>query len=173
MAFFSYYMGWLSADRESIKSSQNYRFVTETILQAQELSEAANAHFLLVYVPSKEHVYFPYLKNAHVLERVFTDAPRIGMDQEGFLHFTRERATPELTCQHMDDQANLLADFAAQHHLLFLDLTTTFQETAGAELYYLFDTHWNQLGHNLAAQTIYEYLHSRHQGRRDENFVLN
>jgi hypothetical protein len=60
----------------------------------------------------------------------------------------------------MDDQARLMADFAAQQDIHFLDLTPVFQEEAGAgvELYYAFDTHWNQLGHNLAAETINEYL---------------
>lgn len=160
LAFFSYYMAWLTADREAIKASQDYRFATETILQVQQLSDATNAHFLLVYVPSKEHVYLPYLNNADVLERVFTDVPTIELDQEEFLQFTRKKATPELTRQHMDDQANLLADFAKEHHMLFLDLTSTFQEeaSAGAELYYPFDTHWNQLGHNLAAGSIHKYI---------------
>jgi hypothetical protein len=160
MAFFSYYMVWLSADREAIKSSQNYRLVTETILQVHELSEATGAHLLLVYVPSKEHVYLPYLTNADILERVFADVPSIELDQEGFLQFTRERATPELTRQHMDDQSHLLADFAAEHKILYLDLTSTFQAEAGtgAELYYSFDTHWNQAGHDLAAETIDKYI---------------
>jgi len=37
-----------------------------------------------------------------------------------------------------------------------LDLTPHFRAEAasGAELYYPFDTHWNQNGHNLAAQAI-------------------
>jgi hypothetical protein len=175
MAFFSYYISWLSADREAIKLSKNYHLTTETMLQMQELSKTSNAHFLLVYVPSKEHVYLPYLKNADILERVCTDVPRIGMDQEGYLQFMKERATPELTRQHMNDQAMLLADFAVEHHLFFLDLTKAFQEKAGAgaELYYPFDTHWNQIGHNLAAETIYKYIQTKLHGYRNENFVPN
>jgi hypothetical protein len=56
----------------------------------------------------------------------------------------------------MDDQAHLLADFTAEQNINYLDLTSYFQEEAGAgaELYYPFDTHWNQSGHDLVAQTI-------------------
>jgi SGNH hydrolase-like domain, acetyltransferase AlgX len=160
MAFFSYYVSWLSVNREAIESSQDYLLARETILQVRELSEAAGAHFLLVYLPSKEHVYVPYLNDANTLALVFSDVPAIEPDKSGFLEFTSERATPELTLQHMDDQANLLADFAAENHIRFLDLTPVFQEVAGAgaELYYPFDTHWNQLGHDLAARTIYKYM---------------
>lgn len=160
MAFFSYYIAWLSADREMIESSQNFRLVTETMLQVQKLSEAADARFLLVYIPSKEHIYLPYLRDAEILTSVFADVPTLGLDEAGFLQFTNKRSTPQLIRQHMDDQENLLADFAAEHKMLFLDLTSIYREEAstGAELYYPFDTHSNQNGHNLAAEAINEYI---------------
>lgn len=160
MVFFSSYISWLSLSEEAIAGSQNYRLVGETILQVQELSEAVGAHFLVVYLPSKSHVYLPYLSDSKTIEHVFTDVPRLALDEEGFIQFTNETATLELTLQHMDDQARLLADFAAEHKIHYLDLTTAFQEEAGAgeELYYSFDTHWNQLGHNLAAETINNYI---------------
>ena len=160
MVFFSSYISWLSLSGEAIEASQNYRLVRETILQVEELSEAAEANFLLVYVPSKSHVYLPYLNDPETAAQVFTDVPVIELDDTGFLQFGNKTATRELVRQHMDDQAILLADFAAEQHISFLDLTSTFQKEAGtgAELYYPFDTHWNQLGHNLAAETISEYI---------------
>ena len=160
MAFFSYYISWLSLSRETIEASQNYHLARETILQVQELSESAGANLLLVYVPSKSHVYLPYLSDPETIAQVFIDVPRLELDETGFIQFTDETTTPELTRQHMDDQARLLADFAAEHSISYLDLTQTFQEeaSAGVELYYPFDTHWNQLGHDLAAETISEYM---------------
>ena len=160
IAFFSYYFSWLSVDRQEIELSKNYRLVKETMLQMQELSEAEGARFLLVYMPSKEHVYLPYLTDPDVLANVFSDVPTLAVDEAGFLQFAAERATPELTRQHMDDQVNLLTDFAAEHNILHLDLTSTFQEEAGTgtELYYSFDTHLNQNGQDLAAQSIASYL---------------
>jgi hypothetical protein len=182
MAFFSYYISWLSISREAIAASHNYRLVREIILQMRELSEAAGADFLLVYLPSKSHVYLPYLNDPEITARVLTDVPTIELDDTGFLQFTRERATPELIRQNMDDQARLLADFAAEHEMLYLDLTPIFQQEAGAgvELYYPFDTHWNQLGHNLAAEAIYNYIKeivsvspSKLKAIGHEDFVLN
>ena len=160
MVFFSYYVAWLSVDREGIESSENFRLVRETILQVRDLSEEAGAHLLLVYVPSKEHVYLPFVNDADMLARVFADVPTIELDATGYLQFTSDRATPELTRQNMDDQSRLLGDFAAENDIRFLDLTPLFQEEAGtgAELYYPFDTHWNQLGHDLAAGSINKYI---------------
>jgi len=160
MAFFSYYISWLSLREETMAASQNYRLVGETILQVRELSEKAGAHFLLVYLPSKSHVYLPYLNDPETIALVFADVPALELDDAGFIQFTNEPATPELTRQHMDDQAHLLADFAAEQDISFLDLTSAFQKAAGAgaELYYPFDTHWNQFGHDLAAETINKYI---------------
>ena len=84
----------------------------------------------------------------------------ITTDANGFRNIPPEKATPEFARQHMDHQADLLADFAAKHNINYLDLTPYFRAEAGtsAELYYWFDTHWNQLGHDLAAETINEYI---------------
>ena len=163
MVFFSSYISWLSLSREAIEASQNYRLVSETILQMQELSESAGANFLLVYVPSKSHVYLPYLNDPDTIARVFTDVPVIELDDKGSLQFRDKIVNPDLVRQHMDDQARLLADFAAENHIHFLNLTPFFQTEAGtgAELYYPFDTHWNQLGQDLAAETIYMYMEDK------------
>jgi len=166
MVFFSSYISWLSLSREAIEASQNYRLVRENILQMQELSESAGANFLLVYVPSKSHVYLPYLNDPDTIARVFTDVPVIELDDKRFLQFRDKTVAPDLVRQHMDDQGRLLADFAAENHIHFLNLTPIFQEEAGAgaALYYPFDTHWNQLGHDLAAVSIDEYLEERLPG---------
>lgn len=160
LVFFSYYFSWLSLGKEAIVASQNYRLVKETILQVQELSEEVGARFLLVYVPSKEHVYLPFLDDAETLAQVFIDVPALELDKAGFIQFAGQKATPEVTLQHMDNQAHLLADFAAEQNIHYLDLTPAFQEEAsmGEELYYPFDTHWNQSGHDLAAEVISEYI---------------
>jgi hypothetical protein len=160
MAFFSAYISWLSVRGEVIESSQDYRIVSDAILAARELSEGVRARFLLVYIPSKEHVYLPYLEDAETLRRVYADVPTLALDEAGYLQFTTLPATRELTLRYMDDQASLLADFAEDQDVPFLNLTSAFQEEAGtgAELYYPFDTHWNQRGHDLAAQTIASYM---------------
>jgi hypothetical protein len=160
MTFFSAYISWLSVSGEVMEASQGYRIVRDTILSARALSEEVDARFLLVYIPSKEHVYLPYLEDVETVRRVFADVPTLAQDEAGFLEFTSRPATLELALRHMDDQANLLADFAQDQELAFLNLTPTFREAAatGVELYYPFDSHWNQQGHDLAAQTIASYM---------------
>lgn len=164
MAFFPYYLGWLTTDRQAMESSQNFRLVREAILQMKELSETQKARFLVVYLPSKERVYLPHLmKDEKTLARVFTNVPTVELEESGFLQLTNERAAPERAGENMNGQAELLADFAAEYHIHYLDLTSIYQEEAnrGAELYYPFDTHMNQYGYDLAAKAIHEYLQSQ------------
>jgi hypothetical protein len=160
MAFFPAYVAWVVASDELIEPSQNYRLVQETILEVKALSEEAEADFLLVYVPTKEHIYLPYLNDTETLAHILTDVPTLELDEDGFLQFTNQKATLEMTRQHLDDQARLLSDFATEQEIAFLDLTLPFQteSATGAELYYPFDTHWNQNGHDLAGQTISLYI---------------
>ena len=174
MAFFSAYLGWLAVSGEVIESSQDYRIARDAILATRESSEEMDARLLLVYIPSKEHIYLPYLEDVETAGRVFADVPTLAQDEAGFLEFTSRPATHELALRHMDDQANLLADFAEDQGMAFLNLTPTFREAAGTgvELYYPFDTHWNQQGHDLAAQTIASYMERMamvtHKERRGE-----
>jgi len=160
LTFFPPYISWLSISDGSLERSQNYRLVQETILKVRDLSAAAGSRFLLVFLPSKEHVYLPYLNDPETLAKVFADVPTLELNEAGSIQFTEQKATPELIFLNMDAQAHLLADFSAQQDINYLDLTSTFQKEAGAgaELYYLYDTHWNQSGHDLAAQMIAKYI---------------
>jgi hypothetical protein len=163
MAFLPAYVAWLSVDRERIAASQNYHVAMGSIQQMADLSDDIGAQFLLVFIPSKIHTYLPYLKDDETLARVFAGVHALDLDGAGYLQFTPAAATADLTRQHMDDQAGLLAEYAAEHNLRFLDLTARFQNAAatGEALYYAFDTHWNQQGHDLAAQAICQTVAAR------------
>ena len=160
MAFLSYYISWLALDRWTIESSRNYLLVMETIQEVRDMAEVAGAGFLLVYVPSKPHVYLPFITESETLTRVFSGVPTVELDGSGYLQITTQTATPEMTFEHMGDQVLALTDFAAEHDINLLDLTPHFAAAAatGAELYYPFDTHWNQNGHDLATETIARYI---------------
>jgi SGNH hydrolase-like domain, acetyltransferase AlgX len=164
-------LGWLSVSGDVIELSQNYHLVRETNLKARDLSEAAGSHFLLVYMPSKEHVYMPYLNDAETLANVFTDVQELSLDDAKYLQFTNQKVVPGVSLQYMDDQANLMAEFAAEQNFNFINLTSYFQEEAGrgVELYYPFDTHWNQSGHNLAARIIAAYIQDMDTASSSQN----
>lgn len=104
------------------------------LARGRRLAEAADAHLVVVLVPSKEEVYWPML------------APRLAH-------------AASLPIRQPDV---LLAQFCRQQNIPCLDLYQRFASAAqqGAVLYFSRDAHWNAAGHALAAETLWEFLKS-------------
>lgn len=116
----------------------------------------------VIFVPSKEQVYYPYV---HPGERrwlrgiarevvvdgsgkvVLRDAPMSEEDEAAFI-------------DSLGDQRDAMRDLAEERGWLFIDLLQPFQEKAfaGEILYYIYDGHWNQAGHDLAGQVIADFM---------------
>ncbi len=160
MAFFSRYISWLSLSRTDILDSRNYFYTTRTLSEMKAASAAAGARLLVVYLPSKPHVYLPFLFGTEDLERILDGVEGVFLDREGFLQFSGRPLALDDLMAHRDDQAAVLAAFARENGIDFIDLTPHFQAAAaeGTGLYYPYDTHWNQNGHDLAARIVADYL---------------
>ena len=63
---------------------------------------------------------------------------------------------------HMDDQRDVLRDFAEANGIEFLDLLPVMQAAAaqGENLYWYADTHWREAGQRIAGETIADYIMS-------------
>lgn len=160
LSFLDGYVSMLTAHRTDIKASQNYRLATASLLDVKHASERIGARFLLVYIPSKAHVYLPLMKHG-VVEQVTKTIPKVELS-DGVLVF--DSSTIGLSAQdflaHIHDQIQVLREFAADRDIEFIDLTPHFQAEAerGEELYFQFSTHWNNRGHQLAAEVLAQYL---------------
>lgn len=116
----------------------------------------------VIFVPSKEQVYYPYIHegerrwlrdNARALfltERntlQLRDAPFSAEDEGAFI-------------AHLGDQRDALEQLAAEQGWLFIDLLAPFEAraAAGELLYYRYDGHWNQDGHDLAGTIIADFM---------------
>ena len=160
MSFNLFYISWLSVDRYAAESSGSFRILQETVLEAATESRAVGACFLLVYFPSKPRVYLPYVASQDTWSKVTTGIRSVGLSDTASLELSDVPVTPDLVRQNMDGQAEAMHAFAAREGIQFLNLTPDFQHRAssGDELYYEFDTHWNQKGHDFAAEIISEYI---------------
>jgi hypothetical protein len=160
LAFTSQYVGILTMSRSQIEQSKNFELVKRAILEAKEVSETINAHFLLAYFPSEPHVYLPYITEPQMVADITRDAPSIVLNDSGALQMVAGPADSRLLKQNLDSQAQALASFALENGITFLDLTPYFQEKAaeGLELYNYADTHWNSAGHTLAAQILANFI---------------
>lgn len=155
----------MSASYETVAASDEFAAITRALRELHELTAVQNAHLLLVYVPSKEEVYWPRLWDDvdvnNVLERSVTVT--LSQGDHGRLQWTPRYISYDTMSANYDAQARLLAEFAAAHQIDFLDLTSALREKTirEGEFYHYADPHWNQAGNQLVADLIQAYMRQR------------
>jgi len=142
---------------QSLEQSSQYAVTRQALIDTNNETRAAGAQFVLMFVPHDAHVYWPFLSDSQIAaigRRVLSpntaDLP---------LNGSVEALAAQMRAN-MDVQRTALAQLAAEQGFAFLDLTPVFQQATaeGASLYFYGDLHWNQAGHNLAHQTLLEFL---------------
>lgn len=163
LALLPYYLWWHVGDIQTFSDSVNFDVLTESLMQFAAASDAQTCR-MFVFMPTKEQLYYRYI---HPDKRQWLRA----VAQE----LTLEQATRELTLINApfteEEEPAFLARLTSQRDAVrarveslggwhFVDLLPVFEEAVarGELLYYPYDTHWNQDGHALAAQTVAEYM---------------
>jgi len=151
-----------SADYETLARSDEFAAVKAGLLELDQLVRSQGGRFLVVYVPSKEHVLWSRIWDPvdvnNVLERTMTVTLSDG--DHGFLRFDPDYLSYTAFSENIMAQERLLSDFTREAGIEFLNLTPVFwqQSIERGELYHFADPHWNQAGNQLAADTIQDYM---------------
>jgi hypothetical protein len=155
----------MSADYETLARSDEFARIRAGLVELNQLLDARGARLLVVYVPSKEHVYWsriwdPEDVNA-ILERTVTVTLSEG--DHGSLQWAPNYLDFDTFNANHNAQERLFADMAGEEGIEFLNLTPLFWQEAirQGELYNYMDLHWNQAGNQLAAEAIGGYLEGR------------
>jgi len=161
LVFLEDLLWWQVAPEEGFLDSATFDVVGAALERVAE-SVAENPCRALIFVPSKEQIYYPYVHEdvrqwlrgvgrqavRHDNGRIILeDVPLRAEDEADFI-------------SHLGDQRDALRQLAEEKDWLFIDLLEPFQQAAakGQLLYYRYDGHWNQDGHNLAGQVIADFM---------------
>ncbi len=152
----------MSADYSTLARSDEFAAIKQSLVDMQQQVEAQGGNFLLVYVPSKEHVYWSRIWDSTDVNNILERSVTVKLSEGDHGHFIWEPkylSYDTFNANH-NAQEKLLTDFAQSSGIQFLNLTPTFWEQGikRGELYHYADPHWNQAGNDLAAQTIAEYI---------------
>lgn len=136
----------LGHDREDILAMPGWSLATQAILALSSEVKSQGGRFLLVYLPTKEHIYWGRVWDEQEVNLLVSKT----YPMRGFQHLDA----------HVHDQMTLMEEFTAAHDIEFLNLMWDFQAHAlgGEELYYYADVHWTDAGNRLAAELIAKYL---------------
>jgi hypothetical protein len=155
----------MSATYNTMAKSDEFAAIKRSLIEMQQQVEAQGAHFLVVYIPSKEHVYWSRIWDPTDVNNILARSVTVKLSDGDHGHFVWDPtylSYDTFNANH-NAQERLLTDFARDNGIDFLNLTPTFWQNGiqHGELYQYADPHWNQAGNDLAAQTIAAYLKTR------------
>jgi hypothetical protein len=160
IAFFEPYAWILNAGRDALRRSSNL----QVTMQAYNEMQAAmpDACMIVAYFPTKPHIYLPYLDAEDrpvLMNKVERFEANEGAPLVNSLHL---ETTFEDLLNRADNQRDVIQEAMEEAGFVFFDLTPVLAEAAaqGEMLYYVYDTHWNQAGHNLVGTAIADFLRS-------------
>lgn len=152
----------MSASYDVMAKSDEFAAIKQSLVEMKRLAEEQGTRLLLVYIPSKEHVYWSRIWDPTDVNNILERSVTVKLSEGDHGHFVwdpKYLSYDEFNQNH-NAQEKLLTDFARDNQIEFLNLTPTFWEQGikRGELYQYADPHWNQAGNDLAAQTIAEYV---------------
>jgi hypothetical protein len=155
IAYLSSYIWWLNGERELYEQSRNIQILRDSLLEIQAM--AGDACLGLVYIPSKEHVYFPYADPQGNRQYVLENGGRLAVNEAGWLDIINEPVEYATWDENKDNLHGVVADMIADMNgWTFIDLLPAFEDVAGQgiQTYYPYDSHWSDTGHQLAGETV-------------------
>ncbi len=152
----------LSADYETLAKSDEFRAVSDSLLELKTLVEGQGARLLVVYVPSKEHILWSRIWDPTDVNNILARTVTVTLSDgdSGSLKWQPTYLGYDTFNANHAAQEQIMVDFAAENGFEFLNLTPIFwQETISkGEFYHYADPHWNQAGNQLAADAIFDYI---------------
>ncbi len=161
MAFLTYYLFRQLAPPEGFAASRTFEIFAEAVDDIT--ANTPGMCHALIFIPTKEQLYYPYIHPA-VRQYLRDNAYRAVLDGNRMLQLEAAplaEADEPAFITGLTALRDAVRDFmATQSGWQFIDLLPVFQEhvDAGELLYYPYDSHWNQAGHDLAAQVIADAL---------------
>lgn len=162
IAFLSSYVSWQNLEADAFAQSRNLSLIVQSWKDIQNTAKPDTC-VLLVYFPSKPQIYLPYVIPEH-REQVIDGLLRRDISQPGEIlsRFDDPDLTWDALMKRLGAVIPVLKENAEMEGLAFLDLSPAFASAAfsGDLLYYVYDTHWNQTGHDLVGKMIAQALNN-------------
>ena len=154
-AFLPPYLNRLTLSRQQLEASRGWDLTRRSYREMHRLVRAQGGELVVLFIPFKAQVYLPLLEASFPgaeLQSVLRLALG-GQPPPGLEFVTRNRLA-------LND---LMREFCAEEGITFLDLTADLQATlsAGHNVYFPDDSHWNAAGHEVAATALGRLLRAQ------------
>lgn len=155
--FHDFYLGRINASSDELTGSRNVAIFRDELGEIVE--DSGDACVAVIFIPTKAHLYMRYAE-PEVREGLLESVKQLVRGEDGWLSAQPGAGNYESWAANVDSQRMIIQEASEEHGVHFIDLTPEFESTVadGAMLYYTYDSHWNQAGHDLAGRVIADYL---------------
>lgn len=156
-----HYLDFFSLDAQTLGRSQDWANYRQELLSIIDEARANEACVALLYVPTKPDVYFPLAQHPEQLSPSLREAIPYRLNSEGGIeHDPGSAISVDLVRQNALAGHDLVESFARENDLVWIDPNDALVQSVleGRDPFMVYDSHWNQLGHDLVAETVIEAL---------------
>jgi hypothetical protein len=156
-----HYLDFFSLDKKTLEQSLDWATYRRELLRIVEEARTGNACVALLYVPTKPDVYFPLARFPDQLNPALMDVIPYRLNPDGWIE---PNPGGDLSVDQIRRNAlvgrDLIENFARENDLLWIDPNDAMVQAVldGQDPFMVYDSHWNQLGHQIVAETVIESL---------------
>lgn len=141
-------------NRDIFLHSKGCQKTFANLRQIKELCDAKNIRLIIVYAPDKAHL-LPLL----IRHKVPPESLR------AFMALRKNNLPPtyklmDTVLANVEMKESVVKKFCQQESIEFVSLTEPLRQSIalGRQLYFTYDDHWTPIGHEVVANTIYNYI---------------
>lgn len=155
-AFMPAYLNTLNFSEQDLRARRGWALTGRAIRDMRDASHRAGAELVVVFLPFKEQIHLPLL-DASMPRDELTRALRFSLDDLG------GKADVNAMLRNRLAQNNLMREFCAAAGIRFLDMTPTLDARVrqGENVYFPDESHLNEAGHALVAETLKRFIDQR------------
>ncbi len=148
VAFFDKLLPIFALDADALRASDMFQITRAAIVTMSHDLAERGIRFVMMYIPQKAELFWTYLDSAG--KTAIAD----------YISEFQKPIAPATIDDNLSAQRELWQSVAQAQRFEFLDMTPILRAAIenGRSPYFFADTHWNQLGHDLARQELRKYL---------------
>jgi hypothetical protein len=156
-----HYLDFFSLDQGTLERSLDWANYRRELLDIVGAARASGACVALLNVPTKPDVYFPLVLYPEQLEPSLREYIPLKPNSGGWIE---QDPGGEMSVDSVRQNAlvgrDLVESFARENDLVWIDPNDAIIQSVldGQDPFMVYDSHWNQLGHEIVAETVIESL---------------
>ena len=160
LTFFFHYLSALSINRDTMLTSSYWSRYKQIMTQLVEAVRSESACVALLYVPTKENIYFPLAVHPVQLEAVLASLLSVQSTAKDSEPKTETPLTISSMQKNADVARGLVGMLAMEYGAPFIDPTERLTQSAlsGIDPFMSYDTHWSAAGHRIVSDLVAETL---------------